>query len=155
MRSISASATIRAPLSEVWAILADTARYPEWSPFVVGIEGRIEVGETVTLIVAMHPGRAPIRQREKISMWDEGREIRWGVVMGHRVLLEAERYQRLTRISESETLYETSDGFSGALVPIVFALYRDKIQAGFDATARALKARAETQGTPRTESVPQ
>jgi hypothetical protein len=154
VRSISASATIRAPIDRVWAILADTARYPEWSPFVVAVEGRIAVGETVTLVVAMHPGKDPIRQREKISMWDEGREIRWGVVMGHRVLLEAERYQRLTRISESETLYETSDGFSGILVPIVFALYRDKIQAGFDATARALKERAETQGTPHKELAP-
>lgn len=154
MRSISASATIRAPIEEVWAILADTARYPEWSPFVVAVEGRVAVGETVTLVVAMHPGRAPIKQRETIGMWEEGREIRWGVTMGHRVLLEAERYQRLTRVSDGETLYETSDGFSGVLVPIVFALYRDKIQAGFDATARALKERAETRGTRRTESAP-
>ena len=146
MRSISASATIGAPIERVWAILADTTRYREWSPFVVDVEGRIAVGETVTLVVAMHPGRAPIRQRETIRRWDEGREIRWGVVMGHRWVLEAERYQRLTPISPSETLYETSDEFAGTLVPIVFALYREKIQAGFDATARALKMRAESAG---------
>jgi hypothetical protein len=146
MRSISASATIRAPIERVWAILVDTTRYREWSPFVIDVEGRVAVGETVTLVVAMHPGRAPIRQREIIRRWDEGREIRWGVVMGHRWLLEAERHQRLTAISPSETLYETSDAFAGALVPIVFALYREKIQAGFDATARALQQRAESSG---------
>ena len=144
VRAISASATIRAPLERVWSILADTARYREWSPFLVDVEGRIAVGETVTLVVAMHPGRAPIRQRETIRRWDENHEIRWGMVMGHRRVLAAERVQRLTRISADETSYETSDEFVGLLVPLVFALYREKIQAGFDATAHALKARAES-----------
>lgn len=144
VRAISASSTIHAPIERVWSILADTARYREWSPFLIDVEGRVAVGEPVTLVVAMHPGRAPIRQREIVRRWDEGREIRWGMVMGHRWLLEAERYQRLTRIAENETSYETSDAFAGILVPVVFALYRDKIQAGFDATARALKERAES-----------
>ncbi len=144
MRSISASATIRAPIERVWAILVDTSRYREWSPFVVAIEGSVAVGETVTLVVAMTPGRPPIRQRERVSRRDEGRELSWGVVMGHPALLKAERYQRLTKLSDGETLYETADDFRGLLVPIVFSLYRAKIQAGFDATARALKERAES-----------
>lgn len=148
MRSISASATIRAPIERVWAVLSDLERYPEWSPFVVEVQGRAEIGETVTLVVAMTPGKAPIRQRETISRWDEGRELSWGMVLGHPALLKAERYQRLTRLSESETRYETADDFEGLLVPIVFGLYRARIQAGFDATAVALKKRAESHPDP-------
>jgi hypothetical protein len=143
VRSISASTTIRAPIDRVWAILGDLSRYPEWSPFVTAAEGRAEVGEVVTLVVAMTPGRAPLRQRETISRWDEGREIRWGMVMGHRLLLKAERYQRLTELSGAATRYETADVFEGLLLPVVFALYGARIQAGFDATAAALKERAE------------
>ena len=96
MRSVSASSTIHAPIGRVWAILADLSRYPEWSPFVVAVEGRAAVGETLTLVVAMTPGRSPIRQRETIRRWDEGREIVWGTVLAHPLVLRAERYQRLT-----------------------------------------------------------
>jgi hypothetical protein len=144
MRSVSASSVIRAPIGRVWAILADLSRYPEWSPFVVAVEGRAAVGETVTLVVAMTPGRSPIRQRETIRRWEEEREIVWGTVIGHPLVLRAERYQRLTAIGEHETRYETADVFEGLLVPVVLGLYGARIQTGFDATAAALKARAES-----------
>ncbi|MBL9026951.1 MAG: SRPBCC domain-containing protein [Myxococcales bacterium] len=144
MRSVSASSTIHAPIGRVWAILADLSRYPEWSPFVVAVEGRAAVGETLTLVVAMTPGRSPIRQRETIRRWDEGREIVWGTVLAHPLVLRAERYQRLTAIGERETRYETADVFEGLLVPVVLGLYGARIQLGFDATAAALKARAES-----------
>lgn len=144
MRTIAASATIDAPIEKVWSILSDIPRYREWSPFVVDVGGEVKVGELVTLHVAMTPGKAPILQKEKVSKRDEGRELCWGTVMGHPMLLKAERYQRLTAISPSQTRYETADDFEGMLVPIVFALYGAKIQAGFDATAVALKKRAES-----------
>jgi hypothetical protein len=143
VRSVKASINIRAPQDRVWAILSDLASYPAWSPFVVAVEGRAAVGETVTLVVAMTKGRPPLRQRETISRWEEGHEISWGTVMGHPRLLKAERFQRLTRVNAGETLYETADDFEGLLVPVVMALYGSRIQAGFHATAAALKERAE------------
>jgi hypothetical protein len=144
MRSIAASSVIEAPIEKVWAILSDIRRYPEWSPFVVDVGGEVKVGELVTLHVAMTPGRPPLLQKERVSKRDEGRELCWGMVMGHPILLKAERYQRLTALSATSTRYETCDDFEGLLVPVVFALYRAKIQAGFDATAAALKKRAES-----------
>ncbi len=141
--SIGAASLIDAPIERVWSVLVDIDRYPEWSPFVVKIDGPLSVGTMLTLHVAMTPSRSVLRQRERVSKRDEMRELSWGTVMGHPLLLRAERYQRLTKISENQTRYETSDDFEGALVPLVFALYRAKIQAGFDATAIALKKRAE------------
>jgi hypothetical protein len=141
--SIGAASLIDAPIERVWSVLVDIDRYPEWSPFVVKIDGPLSVGTMLTLHVAMTPNRSVLRQRERVSKRDELHELSWGTVMGHPLLLRAERYQRLTKISENQTRYETSDDFEGALVPLVFALYRAKIQAGFDATAIALKKRAE------------
>lgn len=142
-QSIGASSLIDAPIERVWSVLVDIDRYPEWSPFVVKVDGPLAVGTMLTLHVAMTPNRPVLRQRERVSKREELRELSWGTVMGHPLLLRAERYQRLTRISDGQTRYETADDFEGALVPLVFALYRAKIQAGFDATAIALKKRAE------------
>jgi len=143
MRTIAANSIIEAPIDRVWSVLSDFATYPEWSPFLVKIDGEVSVGTMLTLHVTMKPGGRTLKQRERVSMREEGREVRWGTVMGHPFFLKAERYQRLTAISPTETRYETADDFEGALVPLVFALYGANIQAGFDATAIALKARCE------------
>ena len=143
MRTIAASSVIFAPIDRVWSVLSDFDKYPEWSPFLVKIDGEVSVGTMLTLHVVMRAGQKPLTQRERVSMREEGREVRWGTVMGPPLLLKAERFQRLTAISATETRYETADDFEGALVPLVFALYRANIQAGFDATAIALKTRCE------------
>lgn len=143
MRTIAASSIIQAPIERVWSVLSDFDRYPEWSPFLVRIDGEVRVGTMLTLHVVMKPGQRPLQQRERVSMREEGREVRWGTVMGHPRLLRAERFQRLTAISATQTRYETADDFEGALVPLVFALYGASIQRGFEATALALKARCE------------
>ncbi|HEU5282295.1 MAG TPA: SRPBCC family protein, partial [Burkholderiales bacterium] len=36
---IATEAEIRASPAQVWAILADTARYPQWNPFIVALRG--------------------------------------------------------------------------------------------------------------------
>jgi hypothetical protein len=150
VRTISASSTIDAPLDAVWAVLSDLADYPSWSPFVVAVDGALQVGTMVTLHVAMTPGKEPLRQKERVSRVDapaDGKaELSWGTVMGHPLVLKAERYQRLRALGPGQTLYETADDFEGLLVPIVFSLYRKSIQRGFDETARALKARCERSG---------
>jgi hypothetical protein len=149
MRSIAARSAINAPLPRVWEVLRDLASYPAWSPFVVAVDGSLVVGTSVVLHVAMTPGKPPLRQTERVSRFDPpgpdgaGAALSWGMVMGHPFLLRAERYQRLTALGPSETLYETADDFEGLLVPLVFALYGASIQRGFDATAAALKARCE------------
>jgi hypothetical protein len=149
MRSIAARATIAAPLPRVWEVLRDLASYPDWSPFVVAVDGSLVVGTSVVLHVAMTPGRPPLRQTERVSRVDppgpDGAraELSWGTVMVHPLVLRAERYQRLTALGPAETLYETADDFVGVLVPLVFALYGASIQRGFSETAAALKARCE------------
>jgi hypothetical protein len=87
---------------------------------------------------------ALIVQREVCSANDPGAwELGWGMQMGPGFVLRANRIQRLTRLGSGRTRYDTSDTFSGLLVPVVMGLYRADIQRGFDGVARALKERAE------------
>jgi hypothetical protein len=147
-RVIAASADIDAPKERVWQIVRDTTRYSEWSPFLVAVEGEIVVGRPVVLVVRMTPGKAPIRQTERVSSLLDGgpeapSELGWGMEMGAPFFLAANRVQRVIPLGSGRCRYETSDTFRGLLVPVVMGLYGKNIQAGFDETARALKARAE------------
>jgi hypothetical protein len=140
---VATAIEIDAPRAHVWSILVDLARYPEWNPFTPRIEASLKIGEPVILHVAMKPGRATMRQPEVMTSYVEGEELGWGTTMVHRLLLHANRTQRLVEIGTGRTRYTSVDRFEGAIVPLVMALYRRDVQRGFDETARALKQRAE------------
>lgn len=146
-RVIASSVEIDAPKERVWQIVRDTPRYPEWSPFLVAVEGDVRVGAPVVLVVRMHMNAAerPIRQTERVTRDEAGTEgapgeIGWGI---DGFFLTTERVQRVVPLGPGRCRYETTDAFSGVLAPLVLGLYAKRIQAGFDATARALKERAE------------
>lgn len=152
-RTIAASADIDAPKERVWAIVRDVARYPEWSPFLVAVEGELAAGRPLGLVVRMRmrEGERPTRQTEHVSRLVEGgpsepSEVAWGIRWGGAAFFAAERFQRVTPLAPGRCRYETADTFQGLLAPIVLGLYGAHIQAGFEATARALKARAERSG---------
>lgn len=144
MTDIATEIEIDAPRARVWDILVDLPRYPEWNPFTPRIEASLKVGEPVILHVAMKLGAKTMRQPEVMSSFVEGEELGWGTTMLHRSVLHANRTQRLTELGPSRTRYVSVDRFAGAIVPLVMALYGADVQRGFDATARALKARAES-----------
>jgi hypothetical protein len=145
-RTIETTIDIDAPPHRVWAVLIDLERYPEWNPFTPRIDGRLDVGGRLVLHVAMDPGRPPILQAQRCTKVEAGRELAWTTVVGSPILLTAHRRQTLEPIGERRTRYWSADAFSGLLVPVVMGLYRARIQRGFEATAEALKRRAELLG---------
>jgi hypothetical protein len=140
-RAVAASVDITAPAAEVWAVLVDFPRYPEWNPFTPEVDGELAAGAPVRLLVNM-PGRRQRQRVERINRVENGRALCWGMHMGHRALLCANRWQVLEPAA-SGTRYTTVDRFSGLLVPLVMALYGGPMQLGFQQMAEALKARVE------------
>jgi hypothetical protein len=131
--AIRAEAEIEAPIEQVWSVLRDIPNYAAWNPFTPRIDTTLELGTPVMLHVAMKLGRPLLVQKEIMSRYEEGAAP----------LLKFERIQELTALSATRTRYFTEDAFSGALVPVVMALYRRHIQRGFSETAAALKAHIE------------
>jgi hypothetical protein len=142
--TLEAAAEIDAPPERVWEILEDLGAYAEWNPFTPRIDASLVPGEPVVLHVAMRPGRPLLVQREVCTAHDPvRRELGWGMTLGARFLLRADRVQRVEAGPGGGARYYTADTFSGLLTPLVMALYRADIQRGFEGVARALKERAE------------
>ena len=143
----SVTVDIQASREQVWQILTDTARYAEWNPFTPQIDGRLLLGETLGLHVRM-PKRGDRVQYEQLEIMQhaeaESSNLAWGMRVLSPLLLRALREQIIISTGPHSCQYYSSDSFSGLLSPLVYRLFQQDIQQGFDAVAHALKSRAES-----------
>ncbi len=58
MRAYEATALIDAGPEQVWRVLTDTAAWPGWNSGVTEVDGRLALGEKLTITVKANPGRA-------------------------------------------------------------------------------------------------
>jgi hypothetical protein len=142
MFRIRAEVEIRAPAERIFAILGDLAAYPDWNPFTPRVESTLRPGDPVHLYVRLRGPRLSHRI-ETVSANEPPRRLCWGMKMGARWLLAAERCQTLTPLDGERTHYVNEDVFRGCLAPLVSRLYGSALQRGFDDVALALKKRAE------------
>jgi hypothetical protein len=70
---------IAAPASRVWQVLTDFPRYPEWNPFITGIEGVPEAGARLRVRI-QPPGRRSMTFKPAVLVVVRDRELRW---LGH------------------------------------------------------------------------
>lgn len=154
VRAVGASIEIDAPVAEVWAVLKDVARYPEWNPFTVSVQTDFALGSPVDMQVCLKGRKRPdgsrktMRQVEYVTSYDEGRRVSWGVNVGPGWFIKADRWQELTDLGNGRTRYETVDEFTGVGVPLMLALMEKHMKRGFTEVGQALKARCESATRP-------
>jgi len=140
-----AAIEIAAPIERVWRVMLATDRYGEWNPFVVRVEGEPRLGGRLTLHVRWHSGGGA-RSGEIVTQLDPPADGRATLAYRFTGLLATLGAVAATRVQSlyadgPRTRYHTREEFRGWLA---WALPLAKVQAGFDAHARALKARAES-----------
>jgi len=130
---------IPAPRQAVWDVLVDFARYPEWNPFTIRVETAGRIGDSVRMDVNLGGWR--LKMRERLRVFEPPHRIGWGLhLLGGR-LLDCTRVQELESIGERETRYICQESFRGLSVPLFFGAFRQAMQDGFEANAKALARR--------------
>ena len=135
---------IDAPQAFVWDVLVDYARYPEWNPYTVRVETRLEVGADVVLHLP-HPDRPgeTMTTTEVMRVIDAPRHLQYDTADNLPGIF-AVRDQWVEDLGGGRSSYRTTDTFSGEHAQLAYDLQGQWVQAGFDAVALALKARAES-----------
>ena len=133
---------IDASPQQVWRLLTDLSAYPEWNPFIVRAEGRVEVGSRLTLRMQPVGGR-PATLRPTIVQADEGSCLRWRGSVGVRGILDAEHVFRITARDGGRSRLHQNEHFTGLLVPLLAKSLHRTTRPAFDAMNEALKSRAE------------
>ena len=140
MRQIETTTVIDASPDDVWAVLMDTARYSEWNPFIKRMNGQIALGQRLDIEVCP-PGGKGMRFRPRVTVLEEGRELRWLGSVGVPGIFDGSHAFRVEP-SGRGTLFAHSETFTGLLVPFMSETLR-RTRSGFELMNRALRARVE------------
>jgi hypothetical protein len=139
MKSFATRTTIHATPDAIWRLLADAPGYPDWNTTVSHVEGRIALGEKVTVHVKVAPGRAfPVR----VVAFESPDRMVWsgGMPLG---LFKGERTYQLRPFGSGGVEFAMQEVYTGLLAPLITRSIPD-LQPAFDEFAACLKARAET-----------
>jgi len=146
MHRISTEIVIPASAGQVWAVLADFARYGEWNPLNLQVRGEARLGDRAAMVFRnlAAGGDAVVRQTVRIVAAEPERELAWA---GHVPLIFAGRHGFLltqrpggTHVLHTEVL--------GGLLPATWSrarIARDFTPA-YEAVNHALAARVAAQG---------
>lgn len=133
---------INAPPSAVWRVIADTARYHEWNPFITSIEGKLSVGEQLSIVVSP-PDGSDMRFRPRVLKCEPEEELRWRGTLFWPALFSGEHFFVL-RSTRSGTRFQHGEDFRGLLTRFLGGQLK-RTASGFVLMNQALKRRVEAE----------
>jgi uncharacterized protein YndB with AHSA1/START domain len=138
MRSYEATALIEAPPKQVWRVLTDIAAWSGWDSGVTNVDGRLALGEQLSITVEANPGRAfPFKV---VTLSEPDRIVfRGGMPLG---LFTGERTYTLER-EGAATRFTVREQYTGPFAGMIFKSIPD-LGPSFQQFADGLKRQAES-----------
>lgn len=142
-RSIETEIEINGTATQVWEVLTDFGRYPEWNPFILRIAGTLQPGSQLKAVVQT-PNFPKITIRPVLLKVEAERELRW---RGHWVVprvFDGEHLFAIEPLGEAKVNFAQKELFTGLLVPLLWGKMAGNIRLGFEKMSQALKKRIES-----------
>jgi hypothetical protein len=134
---------IDAPAEHVWSVIVDFPSYQAWNPYTFRVDTVLELGAEVLLHLPSpdKPGES-FTTLEHMRVIDAPHHLQYDTGTSIPGML-AVRDQWVRDLGEGRCSYQTTDVFMGDIAQMAFDLQGAWVTKGFNATAHALKARAE------------
>jgi hypothetical protein len=126
----------------VWAVLANFARYPEWNPFILQVEGEAVADAAISYRFEF-PRHVRIWTRARVLRATPERELRWSAHFLSRRVFNGEHYFQIVPTSESGVVFRHGEIFTGLLLPLAWPILRISGPRIYRGLNEALKQRAE------------
>lgn len=136
---------IEAAPSEVWRVLTDFRRYPEWNPFIVSIAGELAPGARLALTTSEPESNRERSFSVRVKRCEPERELRWLGHRGMKGLLDGEHFLLLEPREGQRTRVVHGENTSGLMLKFALAGVT-RATRGFVYMNQALKRRVETEG---------
>src|SRR6185503_17182749 len=117
MKTFSVTTSIRATPETIWKILTDARGFPGWDSTYTWIDGRIALGETITL---HHRSIKPPLLRMKVSVFEPNQRMVWTGRMPEAVF-KGERIFNLSPRDGGMVEFSMRLVFHGLMAPVILA----------------------------------
>lgn len=141
MRELRTEIDIDARPEEVWEILMDFARYPDWNPFIRSISGDARVDSTIKVHLKPEGGMAMLLEPKVIAA-DANRKFAWKGSLLIGGIFDGQHEFILEKTDDGKTKFVHREEFSGILVPLLWRFLEKNTARGFNDMNRALSERA-------------
>lgn len=151
MWSHEAEVAIDAPASEVWKVLVDLDRYPDWNRYATSAVGQLQVGGTVEINVPRQgERRGPVNNRVTELVIDQ--RLCWRSLSWYRFLVYGIRCRHLDVQSDGTTLFREVETMHGPLAGVIRRTMAPQLLRGLRTECDSLRDEVERsrQGDPRT-----
>ena len=141
-RELITEVIIDAPREEVWSVLVDVDKYPEWNPFIISSQGDLREGGRLTNVM-VNKGQEN-QFNPVILTFSENEKYEWlGSALGG--AFKGRHYFLLSDHTEGGTKVIHGEEFTGILSGLVIQMIGADTQANFEAMNGAMKARVENE----------
>jgi len=142
MKKLFSEIKINASATEVWNILTDFKKYPQWNPFIRKIQGDPEEGQKLEVI--MHPPDSNmIVSKPTVLKVKPKQELRWLYKWGISGIFDGEHIFKIQDRGEPGVWFIQEEHFKGLLVPLLSKRLDKKTLPGFNKMNHALKKKVE------------
>ena len=142
MRELRTEIDIRATAEDIWKILMDFERFPEWNPFVRSITGEAKGGAGLKVRIEPEGGMG-MTMTPMVIAAVETKKFAWKGKLLFAGLFDGQHEFILEDEGDGRTKFVHREEFSGILVPILWPMLEKNTTRGFNDMNAALKKRAE------------
>ena len=142
MKKLSTEILIEASPEEVWKVLTDFDRYPEWNPFITSISGKLKPRERLKVNI-VPPGEKGTIFKPRVNHLKSAEIFSW---VGHLFivgLFDGHHIFELHQTEIGQTRFVHSEEFGGILVTFLWKKLQTSVRDGFEQMNEALKTRVE------------
>jgi hypothetical protein len=137
---ISTRRHVDADVDTVWAVLTAFDEYEEWNPTLTAVRGEPELGERLTVRLALPNGiRLPFRP--VVTVVDPGRELRWEASLPTKGFVDADHGFVLEPTADG-CVVEQVERFEGTFAEPLMGRFAHVVRRGYDEMNDALAERA-------------
>lgn len=141
MKNLETEIIINATAENVWGILTDFERFPQWNPFIVKLEGK-PIIET-RLRAELKNGSGVSVFKPKVLVAEKNKAFEWLGSLPIPGLFNGHHFFRIETVSPTQVKFIHGEEFTGLLAGIIMKQIGEQTRNGFISMNKALKERAE------------
>jgi hypothetical protein len=141
MKELRTEIEIQARPDEVWQVLTNLDKYPEWNPFIKRAIGNAKVGEKVEITV--RSGTKEMVLHCIVARVEPNKELCWKYHVISPFLFRGEHSFIIDQVESNRVRFIDRETFNGLLVATQAKDIDTNSKPGFEAMDKALKGRVE------------